>query len=493
MLVRLVAGLVACAAVAACSPPPLVPLAPVDEPVVGVADPDVVPPIRLRGGDLVDAHGRVVLLRGVNSVRKEAPFISPLAPGWLGPLEREHLRASGFNVVRLGVTFAALVPEPGRIDEEYLARVVEVVDQLSADGFWIQLDFHQDVFHQMPAWATPADAWELSDEPPELLAFLGWAAGYLSPRSLRQWDSFLAGEPHVDGRSVAEVLGEAAGALAAAVADRPHVIGIELLNEPFSGSGVMRCIFDGCPDLERLLTERYEEMVAPIRDAAPGMPIWLEPFAPTAYVAQPTMPTPRIAPTPEGPQLGLAWHLYCHATDGGRVEQVDPATAGFCRLRMDNGFAAGRRLAESLGGPRILNEFGASANPLDVTLATRLADEQFVSWIHWHGAEARSATDSVLPDEVESQLVRPYPQATAGTPGELRYDPASGDFSYTFTPDPAIAAPTSIVVPARAYPTGYEVDVRNGVVTSGEAAGRVTVEADGSGRPVTVTLARAGG
>src|SRR5690606_19579740 len=106
----------------------------------------------------------------------------------------------------------------------------------------------------------------------------GWAAGYLSPRSLRQWDSFLAGEPHVDGRSVAEVLGEAAGALAAAVADRPHVIGIELLNEPFSGSGVMRCIFDGCPDLERLLTERYEEMAAPIRDAARGMPIWLEPF-----------------------------------------------------------------------------------------------------------------------------------------------------------------------------------------------------------------------
>jgi endoglycosylceramidase len=476
--------------VAACAPPPLVPLPDPGDPVVAVAAPDSLPPLRMRGGDLVDGAGRVVLLRGMNSVRKDAPFISPLEAGWLGPLERQYLRRSGFNSVRLGVTFAALVPQPGQIDEDYLQRVVEVVEQLAADGIWVQLDFHQDVFHQMPDWATPPDAAGLSDEAPALFGFLGWAAAYLSERSIRQWDSFVQGEPHVGGRSVASVLGDAAAVLADRLADNGNVIGIELLNEPFAGSAVLRCIFDGCPDVERQLSDRYAEMAAPIRAAAPSMPLWLEPFAPTGYLARPTMPAPDIAPAPDGLQLGVAWHLYCHDTDKGRVEQADPLTAGFCNLRFDNGFAAGSALASALGGPRLLNEFGASQNPLDVAIATRLADEQFVSWMYWHGAPASSPTDSQIPDAVEAHLIRPYPEATAGTPGSLRYDPATGSFSFTFVADRSIDAPTSIVVPARAYPKGYLATARNGTITSSDNVGRVTVEPDGSGQPVTVVLRR---
>ena len=200
---------------ASCSAPPLVPNPDIGQPVVQIAAPDVVPPLRMVDGELVDGTGRIVLLHGVNSVRKDAPFISTAEPGWLGPLEREYLRRSGFNAVRLGVTFAALMPEPGVVDEDYLDKVVDTTELLAADGMWVQLDFHQDVFHQMPPWATPADAQGLSEQAPELFSFIGWAAGYLSPKSLRQWDSFLAGEPHVGGRSVASVLGDAAAALAA--------------------------------------------------------------------------------------------------------------------------------------------------------------------------------------------------------------------------------------------------------------------------------------
>lgn len=476
--------------VAGCAAPPLVPFPDRDDSPVASAAPDAVPPLRMRGDQLVDGAGRVVLLHGINSVRKDAPFISTLDAGWLGSLERDYLRRSGFNAVRLGVTFAALMPEPGVVDEEYLDRVADVAATLSEDGLWVQLDFHQDVFHQMPVWATPADALDLPAEAPPLFSFLGWAAGYLSPRSMRQWDSFLVGEPLVEGRSVASVLGDAAAALAERVQDNDHVIGIELLNEPFSGSAVFRCIAEGCPDVERLLSDRYEEMSAPIRARSPEMPIWLEPFAPTGYLAAPSMPKPAITPATDGPQLGLAWHLYCHATDGGREEVADEATAGFCNLRFANGFTAGAELARGLGGPRLLNEFGASLNPLDVTIATRLADEQFVSWMYWHQAGALTGTDSSLPDSVEAQIVRPYPQATAGRPRQLSYDPATGVLRYSFDPDHSIDAPTSIVVPARAYPDGYTVDVSGGEVTSAQDAGRLTVTAQDGTRTVVVTLRR---
>lgn len=485
------AGVAAIALVAAaCTPPPLVPFPDGGPGVITLAEPDVIPPLRMMDGDLVDGAGRVVLLHGMNSVQKGAPFISTDEPGWLGSLEREYLHRSGFNSIRLGVTFAALMPEPGVIDTDYLDQVVEMTDLLASEDIWVQLDFHQDVFNQMPGWATPPDALLLSDEAPELFSFIGWAAGYLSPKSIRQWDSFLAGEPHVQGRSAAAVLGDAAGALAERVIDNDHVIGIELLNEPFSGSAVVRCVTEGCPDVEQRLSDRYSEMAAPIRAAAPEMPIWVEPFAPTAYLAQPTMPPPVVTPASDGPQLGLAWHLYCHDTDDGKVEVADPATTGFCTARFANGFAAGAAMAQQLGGARILNEFGASRNPLDVSIATRSADDEFVSWMYWASTTALTPTDSALPDEVEAHLIRPYPQATAGTPGQLRYEPATGAFTYSFIPDATIDAPTSIVVPERAYPSGYAATVTNGTITSAPRAGRVTVEPDGSAGPITVTLRR---
>lgn len=494
-------ALAAMGLVAACSPAPALVDTPVpDEPVVHAEAPDTVGPLRMRGSDLIDREGRVVLIHGMNSVNKNAPFISPLTSGWLGDLEREYLRNSGLNGIRLGVTYAAVMPEPGVIDQGYLDQVVDVVDQLSADGFWVQLDFHQDVFHQMPNWATPPDAEELSDEPPELLSFIGWAARYMSDKSMRQWNSFLSGEPIVDGRSVASLLGDAAAALAERVEGNDNVIGIELLNEPFPGTPIINCILDGCPGRDRMLSERYVEMASPIRAVAPEMPIWVEPFAPTGYAAFPSMPALQIQPASDGAQVGLAWHLYCKDTDGGESVASSPEMAALCQARFDNGFAAAGHQAGLLAGltgpstaagvPRMLNEFGASQDPLDVTLVTRLADDQFVSWMYWHGPTASSALDSTLPDVVESQIIRPYPQATAGQPGDLSYDPASGAFSYVFTPDVSIEAPTSIVIPTRAYPNGYVATVENATVISTAQAGMLKVVGDGSGQPVTVRLAR---
>ena len=70
--------------------------------VVTTVPPDTVGPLRMRGGDLVDATGRVVLLHGINSVAKSAPFISTLQAGGLGPAERAYLVGSGLNAVTSG-------------------------------------------------------------------------------------------------------------------------------------------------------------------------------------------------------------------------------------------------------------------------------------------------------------------------------------------------------------------------------------------------------
>jgi hypothetical protein len=105
-----------------------------------------------------------------------------------------------------------------------------------------------------------------------------------------------------------------------------------------------------------------------------------------------------------------------------------------------------------------------------------------LSWFHW--ASGR------YPDVVESQIVRTSAQATAGSPLQQRFDPATGDYLLRFRPDPTVTLPTSIVVPGRVYPAGYEVSVVAGSVTSAPDAGRVLVVADPGATEVVVRITR---
>jgi hypothetical protein len=53
-----------------------------------------------------------------------------------------------------------------------------------------------------------------------------------------------------------------------------------------------------------------------------------------------------------------------------------------------------------------------------------------------------------------------------------------------------VTLPTSIVVPGRVYPAGYEVSVVAGSVTSAPDAGRVLVVADPGATEVVVRITR---
>ena len=72
-----------------------------------------------------------------------------------------------------------------------------------------------------------------------------------------------------------------------------------------------------------------------------------------------------------------------------------------------------------------------------------------------------------------------------------RFEPATGAFELRFVPDPALDAPSSIVVPTEVYPDGYEVTVTGGSVASSPNAGRLSVVADPGATLVTVQIRRA--
>src|SRR5262249_19698898 len=69
----------------------------------------------------IDANGRVVGMRGVNFVQKFPP-VSPSSVGF-GDDDAAFLAHEGFNLVRLGVVFGAVMPQPGVIDTKYVAAI----------------------------------------------------------------------------------------------------------------------------------------------------------------------------------------------------------------------------------------------------------------------------------------------------------------------------------------------------------------------------------
>jgi hypothetical protein len=128
-----------------------------------------------------DSFGRYVMFRGVNfGSRSKLPPYLPISPLNVNKIsaqeltseimsvakELDLLRESGFNVVRLVLSWKAIEPTPNpdldRIlpeGEEYLGRVLQIIDELYSRNLLVLLDFHQDIAHEVcggdgfPDWA----------------------------------------------------------------------------------------------------------------------------------------------------------------------------------------------------------------------------------------------------------------------------------------------------------------------------------------------------
>lgn len=473
-----VAALVAVGAIAvACAAPVPVEFPDGDGSVVPVAAPDTAAPLTFRGTDLVDAHGRVVQLHGINMVRKAAPFhVSPDEARFDETVE--SIRRSGFNAVRLGVWMASLTPEPGVIDTAYLDEVQRGVDALAAEGVWVLLDFHQDIFTGMPEWATTPETAQLSPTLEGGEAF--WALAYFAPRSMQQWEDLYARVPVADGRSAVDLMGDAVASVAERFEASPNVIGIDLMNEPWPGERFFDCLGGTCAPRYDELVSIYSEYTAKVRAVAPGMEVWWAPF----NWGRPFQGTP--TPAASGLEdVGVTFHSYCLYTDGGEPVQPGPVEYGLCRNVYEGQVAEGVGVAQHWDTPVLLGEFGASASPLNTTRLTQLGDEHQLSWMYWDDNYFRQT-----PEVVRTDLVRAYPQATAGDVTDQRFDPASGDLDLRYVPDHGVAAPTSIVAPTEVYPDGYTVLVDGGSVVSAPNAGRIEVVAEPGAAEVVVRVRR---
>ncbi|WP_157931017.1 cellulase family glycosylhydrolase [Mycobacteroides abscessus] len=442
------------------------------------------PLITTTGNWLTNSQGQVTVLRGLNVVDITPPLQTPSANGF-GADDAAFLAANGFNVVRLGVDWSLLQPQPGVYDDAYLASIKQTVQTLSEHGIVSLLDMHENVG---PDWATGGPL------PPSTLPFPD--SVFLDPAKNAALDKFWGNANDPNGVGLQNNYAQMMQHLSNYFNGDPAVLGIEIMNEPLPGNQYTPTLA-GSPYFEaQQLTPFYNQVSAAIRSVNPDVPIFFEPAITASFQI------PVQLGTVNDPNAVLSFHDYIYVDQNGV-------------LLPDANVIANNALAyaKAHGIPAMMTEFGSSSNQSFIAAEMQPADQNTIGWTEWSYSDttyggvdgtpewlvkdpSQPPTGTNVNTATLQTLARPYAQVISGTPSAFSFTNGTFQFSYstqradgpgTFATD----SQTVIAVPAIQYPNGYQVNVTGGHVVSAPNAPQLIIASDGNANTVSVLVSPA--
>jgi len=373
---------------------------------------------------LLDEQGRTIILHGAN-------FMAVEYGGQ--PSDYEKMASWGFNIVRILISWAALEPEPGVYDENYLPNLVEPqVEYAHEAGLKVLLDMHQ--YHWssccggmgIPDWTCE----DIGDFSLEWLIQSGlfWNHPEYLDAFVKAWEyvaNFFAGD------------------------DR--IFAYDLFNEPTAG---LRSLPWACEN--QLYRPLYARLIETIRAIDPGPYLFIEPTAPNIggfpFVMEP-LPYERLVYEP---------HIY-------PLDILNPASGYNFSHELLEGFVKKcLREGNNFGAPTFVGELGltsAANRAEDFTRdVTNLFDKYMLHFTWWaYGFDDNSmgllTSSGEEKDVFMRYLIRPYPQATAGELREFSFDVDNAVFTAAFDNIAGMSPEVEIFVPTkRHYTDGFAVE-----------------------------------
>ena len=199
--------------------------------------------ITVRGRALVDETGRERIFNGLNMVFKGGDHTSSdpdriYPKGWDEPLIQK-LSAKGINVVRLGLVWESIEPQPGVYNEAYLDFYANLMDLFAKYDIYCFLDMHQDLYgsYELPWGGDGAPKWAYlsNGKAPRKPKFV-WAEGYFFPGACHTaFDNFW-NNARVGGKGLQDYFCDMWAHVAERFKDKPNLLGFDIFNEPFPGS-----------------------------------------------------------------------------------------------------------------------------------------------------------------------------------------------------------------------------------------------------------------
>lgn len=478
-----------------------------------------------RDGRLLrDSMGRMLQLRGLNYVNKDK------AAGYIVQGSEKafaDMKRWGYNAVRLGVNWSALEPSPGRYDSVYLHNLDERVLHAQQQGLYVILDMHQDLFGEKfgngaPLWAT------LDEGKPHYTGGTWSDAYFISPAVQTAFDNFWKNTPAPDGTGVQDHYISTWTMLAGRYRHFMHIVGFDLMNEPFIGSGVEEALQTMISEVTGYLNRTTngkayttEEVSAMWMDekgksfilktltgrevferVLQGMePVYrrfeeqsLQPFYTKLAVAirrvnehhilfwEPSVSSNNGIPshiTPvaaAGRQQGYMPHLYDIVLD---TDQAGEADAG----RLSFMFAGLSQMRQKLELPLLIGEWGAFySGGKQVVNAAKLMTAQIDSllagdfyWDYFDGLEHQAYFSEAL--------LRPYMQAAAGT--LVKQQVKKNGISLVWQENGQTKVPNLVYVPSALKPAVKENIPFRFIPLGGKTGGLLEIKP--LGRPATRT------
>jgi endoglycosylceramidase len=451
---------------------------------------------------VVDGHGHVLVMHGVNMVYKLPPY-APDKSGF-GANDARFLARNGFTAVRLGLIWNAVEPKPGKYDDRYLARVRRTVRVLANHGIRTLLDFHQDLFSERFQGEGAPD-WAVQDDGLPAQPQAGFPYNYFAmPALWRAFDNFWANAPGPDGVGLQVHYARAWQHVASYFSGTRGVFGFDLFNEPWPGTDWESCASPtGCPVADSRLTDFSQRVIDRIRRSDKRTIAYYEPQvlfnsgAPT-YVA------------PHGRQVGFSFHDYCVGSDSAAV---DAGCGNLDKMVFDNAESH----ADDLGQSPLLTEFGATTDRTVLRRGVDLSMAHQTGWMYWAycgcddptttgpGSEQALVFDPSKPPKGKNVdraklrvLAVPHPLSVAGTPLRYNFVRESRVFTFRYTTAKAgslrgrfhSGSLTTISVPRVAYHHGYRVSVRGARVLSAPDAHTLRLALRPGHHVVSVRLSR---
>ncbi len=243
--------------------------------------------IHVKKDKFIDENGREVTFRGINIAAKipltdtahlesdknrKISFVNTPFPIADAPIHLARLKYLGFNLLRWVVPWEAICPnEPGVYDLAYLEYLDEIVTLIKKYGFFVLIDFHQDVWSRFtggsgaPLWTLEKLGLLIDHFEPTLasishrkktiypLGHLFWATNADRYAAKTMYTLFFGGNVFapdftIDGIAVQDYLQnhymDAITLCAKKLKRHSHIIGFDIMNEPHLG-------YISCKDLSK--------------------------------------------------------------------------------------------------------------------------------------------------------------------------------------------------------------------------------------------------
>lgn len=205
-----------------------------------------------------------------------------------------QIRALGFNLIRLCVSWSVLEPTPGVYSNDAINRIVQLVDWASEQDVYVIVDYHEDDYSTFifpnatdkgyPPYLVPSGGQGNDGAPAWAVETYGWppwavlGIGNLNLGMMRAFQSFwdnavVPGVPQgqAPGPGLADHFIGAMAAVAARLVNRSAVAGYEIINEPQPGITLNPFTF-ATGYLYRLYTKTIQALTG-IRDGLPTCPL----------------------------------------------------------------------------------------------------------------------------------------------------------------------------------------------------------------------------